>query len=188
MNYQRIYNQLVSKRQQTLTEGYCEKHHIIPRCMGGTDEPENLVRLTAREHFVAHVLLAKIYPTNVKIIHAASFMMYVNETKYTNRIYQNIKISMSKAVSKRFKGKKLSAEQIEKGASKRRGQVRTPEQKENFSKINSGTNNPMSGKKWCNNGIINKCVTKEEFIALDNSWSAGRLLLRDTTGRITKSI
>ena len=41
--------------------GYVERHHILPRALGGTDDSSNLVALTAREHFLAHMLLAKIY-------------------------------------------------------------------------------------------------------------------------------
>lgn len=58
MNYQRQYELLIEKaRQRGTVEGYKERHHIIPRCIGGSDEKENLVELTAREHFVAHRLL-----------------------------------------------------------------------------------------------------------------------------------
>lgn len=39
---------------------YFEKHHAVPRSLGGTDVPENLVKLTAREHFVCHRLLTKM--------------------------------------------------------------------------------------------------------------------------------
>jgi hypothetical protein len=67
MDYPRIYNQLVSKRKTELlektTELYTENHHIVPRCMGGLDEESNMVRLTAKEHFIAHMLLAKIHRT-----------------------------------------------------------------------------------------------------------------------------
>jgi DNA-binding XRE family transcriptional regulator len=41
-------------------EGYFEKHHIIPRSMGGTDAKDNIVKLTAREHFICHLLLTKM--------------------------------------------------------------------------------------------------------------------------------
>jgi hypothetical protein len=41
--------------------GYTERHHIQPKCLGGTDDHKNLVRLTAREHFVVHHLLTKIH-------------------------------------------------------------------------------------------------------------------------------
>lgn len=89
MDYQRIYNQLVSKRQSILVEGYTEKHHIIPRCMGGTDKPKNLVKLTAREHFVAHQLLAKIHMLQSLIFSA---YMMSNYSKCTSKQYEWLKI------------------------------------------------------------------------------------------------
>ena len=63
MNYQKIYNDLInSARRKILTEDYIERHHIIPRCMGGDNNIENIVNLSAAEHFVAHQLLVKINP------------------------------------------------------------------------------------------------------------------------------
>jgi hypothetical protein len=55
-------------------EGYGEVHHIIPKCMGGDDSEDNLVKLTAKEHFIIHKLLVEIYPTNNKL-HYAAFLM-----------------------------------------------------------------------------------------------------------------
>ena len=46
-----------------ILNGYTEKHHILPVCMGGSNVKANLVRLTAREHFIAHWLLYKIHKT-----------------------------------------------------------------------------------------------------------------------------
>lgn len=58
MDYKRQYDLLMEKAKQRGTvEGYKERHHIIPRCMGGSNKKENLVELTAREHYVAHRLL-----------------------------------------------------------------------------------------------------------------------------------
>lgn len=62
MKYEKIYNQIIERAKYRVLEGYKEKHHIIPRCMGGTDEKDNLVDLTAREHFICHLLLTRIYP------------------------------------------------------------------------------------------------------------------------------
>lgn len=60
MEYQRIYDSLISFRKKNeLTTGYYERHHILPRSLGGKDDDENLVKLTAREHFIAHLLLAR---------------------------------------------------------------------------------------------------------------------------------
>lgn len=62
MNYKKIYDSLIFKAQiRKSVDGYFENHHIIPKSMGGTDARYNLVKLTGREHFIAHVLLAKIY-------------------------------------------------------------------------------------------------------------------------------
>ena len=62
MNYQRHYDLLISKAQaRAEVHGYAEKHHIIPKSLGGSNAKSNMVTLTGREHFVAHMLLAKIH-------------------------------------------------------------------------------------------------------------------------------
>ena len=79
MNYQNIYNALVEKAKvrgldKSQHEGYFEIHHIVPRCLGGSDEKDNLVMFTAREHYIAHLILAKLYP-NIQGLTYAAFMM-----------------------------------------------------------------------------------------------------------------
>ena len=65
MNYHRIYNELIENAKQrnwtrkTAPE-YVEKHHIIPRSLGGSDFADNLVFLTYQEHFLGHWLLYKL--------------------------------------------------------------------------------------------------------------------------------
>jgi len=61
MNYKKIYENLILRRKQILATGYTENHHIVMRSMGGVDSPDNLVRLTGREHWIAHLLLHKIH-------------------------------------------------------------------------------------------------------------------------------
>lgn len=61
MNYQKIYDSLMERRKASPFIGYTENHHIIPRCMNGSDDKDNLVSLSAREHFIAHQLLYKIH-------------------------------------------------------------------------------------------------------------------------------
>lgn len=70
MNYQRIYNQIIDRAKNRQLDGYKEKHHILPRCMGGSNKKENLVELTAREHFICHQLLVYIYPKNKQVAYA----------------------------------------------------------------------------------------------------------------------
>jgi hypothetical protein len=71
MNYKKIYESIVSRGKARVIKGYKERHHIIPRCMGGGDEEDNLVNLTPEEHYVCHQLLVKMYPTNIKLLYAA---------------------------------------------------------------------------------------------------------------------
>lgn len=65
MNYERLYKELVSKAQLRSLDSsiYVEKHHIVPKCMGGDNSKDNLVYLTAKEHFLAHKLLVRVYPS-----------------------------------------------------------------------------------------------------------------------------
>lgn len=97
MNYQKAYNQLIeSARTKTMTS-YSERHHIIPRCLGGNNTKSNLVLLSAREHFVAHWLLTKIYPNHPGVnlsLHAmkASSRFHERyETKVTSKVFARVK-------------------------------------------------------------------------------------------------
>lgn len=74
MNYLTHYNALIHRARDRTLVGYRERHHIIPKCMGGSNEPRNLVALTAEEHYVAHQLLVKIYPDVRGLITAAMYM------------------------------------------------------------------------------------------------------------------
>ena len=66
MNYQAIYEDLITERRTKEADliasgGYRESHHILPRSLGGGNEPENLIVLTPEDHVRAHLLLAKIH-------------------------------------------------------------------------------------------------------------------------------
>lgn len=74
MDYLKIYNQLVTIAGQRPEPSPKEVHHIVPRSLGGTDHPSNLVALTPREHCLAHMLLRKIYPDFPEMRAAWNFM------------------------------------------------------------------------------------------------------------------
>lgn len=63
MNPEKIYKNFIENRRakEDSIEGYFEVHHILPRSLGGTDNPDNLIKLTASDHIFAHYLLAKIH-------------------------------------------------------------------------------------------------------------------------------
>lgn len=73
MNYKRIYN-IINKRKSERPTKYSERHHIIPRCLGGDDSLENLIIVTAREHYILHAILCKIYPNNKSLKYAFNMM------------------------------------------------------------------------------------------------------------------
>lgn len=99
MNYKSLYERLVSHaKTRQCTEEYYEVHHIIPRCMGGDNSKDNLVALTAREHFIAHLLLHKIYPKNKKIALAVGGMTGNKQRRnLNNREYEKAKKAISLA-------------------------------------------------------------------------------------------
>lgn len=84
MDYKEHYRRLIERGRKRNIEGYTETHHIVPRCMGGDDLKENLVKLTPEEHYVAHQLLVKMYPDNVKLLHAAIMMI---PNRPSNKLY-----------------------------------------------------------------------------------------------------
>jgi len=84
-----------------IVEDYTENHHVIPRCLGGPDTKNNLVRLTPEEHYVAHQLLVKIYPDNNALVNAAVMMV---AGRSNNKLYGWLKRRFSKTQSTRQSG------------------------------------------------------------------------------------
>jgi hypothetical protein len=153
MNYEKIYNDLMNDRlnQKSLrlkekSSGfYFEGHHIIPKCKGGTGTStraknnSNIVLLTAREHFLAHWLLWRIYGDRQM---ALAFHKMMSSTKNINRITN----------SKGYAEARESFRTTNMGNTYGKGVVKviSEEQKLNHSKLMKGRyvgkNNPFFGK------------------------------------------
>jgi hypothetical protein len=88
--YTKWYNQITDRARNRIVEGYTEKHHILPRSLGGTDDAFNLVDLTAREHFVCHWLLTKMYTGQAKSKMINALWMMQSKNEYQNRYQTNI--------------------------------------------------------------------------------------------------
>ena len=58
--YTHIYYKIINSAKTRVTNDYVERHHIIPQSMGGDNSKQNLVKLTAREHYLVHLLLTKM--------------------------------------------------------------------------------------------------------------------------------
>ena len=84
MNYVAIYQSLIARGLSRKLDSFGEVHHILPKCLGGTDDKINLVKLTPEEHYVAHQLLVKIYPKEPKLVKAATMMI---PNRPSNKMY-----------------------------------------------------------------------------------------------------
>lgn len=135
MDYKKIYDAIVEKRRNNIPCGYIEQHHIIPRSFGGQNTKNNMVALTAREHFICHLLLVKIHKNDnyyFKAIHAFMMMMVSsnNQNRITSRMFELYRKYHSSIMSKLQKGDK----------------------------------NSQYGTSWITNGNDNKKIVKNEKI------------------------
>jgi hypothetical protein len=102
MNYKKIYENLINRGKSRIFEGYTESHHVIPKCIGGTDTKDNLVRLTPEEHYIAHQLLVKIHPDNHALVKAACMMI---PSRPSNKLYGWLRRKLSATMSESQTGK-----------------------------------------------------------------------------------
>jgi hypothetical protein len=110
--YQNWYNQITSRGQTRVTDQRTESHHIIPKCLGGSDDSGNLTNVTLREHFICHWLLTKIHQGKHRhqMLKALWMMRAENQnqirynSKITSRVYAKLKEEYSILQSQRVSG------------------------------------------------------------------------------------
>ncbi len=175
MNYKKVYDSLIERAKLRKLEGYKEKHHIIPKCIGGNNSKENLVCLTAREHFICHWLLHNIYPESDKLLFAFQMMCNVKDKtqkRYipSSRIIEYVK----KEHSKRITGDKHPKYWLNKTRPDRKGKPLSDEHKKNISESRMGhevskeTREKISKK---NTGQITTEETKKKLsLASNTAW------------------
>jgi len=142
MNHQKIYNTIIKNaknsnrikfRKDNENYVYYERHHIVPKCLSGTNDKDNLVLLTAKEHYLCHKLLTYIYKGNRNINWAFIMMCYtrirkINSAKDYKYIRELIILTpmseeVKNKISKSKKGKKLSEEHKIKIGNSNKGRV-----------------------------------------------------------------
>ena len=108
--YYRWYCTLIERSKSRAAPPIVEKHHIIPKSFGGSNEKANLAVLTPREHLIAHQLLLRCTAGDqkMKMSYALWLMCNYNRSsaKVTSRIYENARKTFCAAQSKAFKGRK----------------------------------------------------------------------------------
>lgn len=111
--YTKIYFQLIEKRKKEILlkeDMYCERHHIIPKSLGGGDEKDNLVNLTAREHFMAHLLLTKMVDDELSLVKmnwALHKMCFSGKMYIGSRDYEWYRKRHSKFLSEHHHSKRI---------------------------------------------------------------------------------
>lgn len=208
MLYINFINEIIAKRgYDGIHDIYHEYHHVIPKCMGGSDDKNNLISLTSQEHFIAHKLLVEENPDNVSLMGAlvmVTFMRSNNQERYipTKEEYEYVKAINKKFTSltqkgllwcyhkdthqlKRFKLDKIPVDYIlglpPEYKSPTKGKSMSEESKQKLSQSKKGK---YLGKKWFNDGNIEILVYNcpEGFIE-------GRLPFNEETKKnISKSL
>ena len=112
--YTQWYYSIIDRARSRTLVTYKERHHIIPRSLGGNNDPTNLVDLTGREHFVCHWLLIKMVEGKVreKMIYAFRMMTVISSdhanryhTRFTSRVFEYYRAEHAKIHSVTMTGK-----------------------------------------------------------------------------------
>ena len=113
--YKKWHDNIIINAQSRIIKGYSEKHHILPRSLGGLNNKDNIVKLTAKEHFIIHMLLCKFTKGLARrsMLYAFKGMSYLrtNGRKYkiNSKIAQKLRseLKFSDEHKKKMSQKKL---------------------------------------------------------------------------------
>lgn len=121
MNNKKLYNEIIERAKmrglnKKLLDGYFEKHHIIPKCLGGLDDDSNYVLLTAKEHFICHHLLWRSNRNNMNLFWAFKAMAFWkgsntnkrNDLMLTSKQYEELRKKHNKNISERMSARTVS--------------------------------------------------------------------------------
>ncbi len=123
MDYLRVYTNLIERARTRTLEGYKENHHILPRCLGGSNDAINLVNLTAREHLIAHMVLAKAFKGSKWYgpLCCAVSKMRNGKRSTTSRAFAKLREDSVVHIKNLLTGRKLSEETKAKMSETRKG-------------------------------------------------------------------
>lgn len=162
MNYNKIHDEIINRAKER-SNPYCytEGHHVIPRSMGGSDDKSNIVKLTAREHFIVHWLLSKIHRNNQMIFALFSMTKPGNSSqkRYTSHSFKYAREKMAAMMSTLKSGKAHHLYGVKGEENPNFGSKRTDESKLRMS-------NSMKGRKSSRAKSIINIDTGERFSSI----------------------
>lgn len=166
------YNNIINSAKSSATSvGYTEIHHIIPKSLGGSNASENLVRLTARQHFICHLLLTKMLEGSAKHKMAFALNRMLTSSKNHNRhipssrIYDMSRKLRSEAISAVHKNVPETAESNFKRSVAQKGIPKGPKTEEHKQKLSIAKKGKPSKRKGVPSGT--KGLTYEEIYGLE---------------------
>lgn len=116
MTYREFIENILNTRGRFNFDNIYERHHILPKCLGGTDDENNLIDLYPKEHYEAHRLLALENPNENKLTYAWHMMSIMGNVKVTTEEYEEARIAFINSQT----GQKRSDETKKKMSRKRR--------------------------------------------------------------------
>lgn len=175
--YTRWYYNIIAAAQSRVNAGYTEKHHIIPKSCGGSNSKENLVVLTAREHYVCHILLTKMIEGKYryKMGYALNRMLTSTDDQQryipTSRKFEIVRLRISNTLKGHpspMTGKVHNEESKKKMSdagkgkpSKLKGIPKSEETKKKMSEARMGYKMPDGTKKKLSEANIGKTCSEE---------------------------
>lgn len=173
--YEKTYYALINKRKLNLlpNDEYGEFHHIIPKCLGGSNSPENLVKLNPREHYIAHRLLTKITEgkEHSKMWWALHRMIHGNINPLSSKQYDKFRKEWSVWIKENHPSKTTSAWAMKASETSRKGWVDNHDRKQiqkqriiDYHNTQKKDNSDLYYSRQKKNAILGAAAVKEKAI------------------------
>lgn len=185
--YTRIYYSIVENALNRIPLSYVERHHIIPKSLGGSNSQSNIVKLTAREHYICHLLLTKMVNGEARKKMVYALWILSNKTsKKNSRIYQSTRESFAELMKKR----KHSPETIEKMKKAQKGKTISQAHRERLRVINTGlvrnfTNEHRENLSKAGKGRVITPEWREKLSQANKGQGKGRKLSDETKAKLS---
>ena len=199
--YKTWHDNIIANGKNRVLDCYKEKHHILPRCLGGKDNKENLVELTAKEHFMVHMLLCKFTVSLARrsMLYAFKAMSTMRYGKRKYKLHSRTAGILREKFYKSLKGRKDSEETKKKKSlafmgknNPNYGKKFSKEHKRKLSEAKTGKKHNLYGKKHKPETIqkmINKKLgkkhSKETLLKMRNS-KLGKTLSESAKLKLSK--